>query len=227
MRGFNFEANQPTNAGRNGAANTATPLTTNERMTFAMADTVQSQNPVQIKVTQEFLRSIMTYDPLTGIFRWKHRSDCGPIWNSQFAGQVAGMVNDKGRIHIGITIGGVSKKLYAHRLAFIYMTGSCPAQVDHRDGKTANNSWDNLRPATQTQNMQNRVIHANNTSGFKGVSWDRASGKWLAQIRVNNRNKHLGRFGSALEAHAAYCLAADKYHREFACYGTRSLQPST
>lgn len=192
-----------------------------------MADTVQTQKPHEGKITQEFLRSSLTYDPETGLFRWKSRDDCNPQWNAQFAGKIAGMVNDKGRIHIGITIDGVTKKFYAHRLAFIYMTGSCPDQVDHRDGHPGNNIWDNLRPATQTQNMQNRTIHANNTSGFKGVSWDRASGKWLAQIRINNRNKNLGRFASAQEAHAAYCSAADTYHREFACYGTRSPQPTT
>lgn len=88
--------------------------------------------------------------------------------------------------------------------------------VDHINGDTLDNRRKNLRVCTSAQNVRNCKKSRRNTSGFKGVSLAKSTGKWLAYISVNMRNKYLGSFATPEEAHAAYCEAAKKYHGEFA-----------
>lgn len=181
-----------------------------------MAEQVQSQNPLERKITQEFLRGRLDYDPLTGIFRWKPRSDCFRNWNTKYAGKPAGSLTGKGYIVIRLTINGERGKVAASRLAFIYMEGQCPPIVDHKDRNRQNDRWDNLRAATREQNARNSAMQSNNKSGFKGVDWRPERRKWRAMIGVDGRQRCLGYFSSPEEAHAAYCEAADRHHQEFA-----------
>lgn len=88
--------------------------------------------------------------------------------------------------------------------------------VDHRDGDGLNNQRSNLRAATRSGNAQNRRKARNNRSGFTGVSWDRTNRLWLAEIRVNKRHIHLGRFADPIEAAKARDVAALELHGEFA-----------
>lgn len=88
-------------------------------------------------------------------------------------------------------------------------------EVDHIDGSGLNNRRSNLRNATDGENMHNQRIHCNNTSGFKGVSWDASRNKWQAKISVNRRTVHLGRFGTADAARDAYDEASERYHGSF------------
>jgi len=77
--------------------------------------------------------------------------------------------------------------------------------IDHIDENKLNNSMDNLRVVTQSHNKMN-------ISSVKGYAWDKQAGKWRAEIRVNGKSKHLGRFATEEEAHAAYLAAKAKYH---------------
>jgi hypothetical protein len=107
------------------------------------------------------------------------------------------------------------KRYYAHRLAWLYMTGKFPdQQIDHIDQDGTHNIWRNLREATNTQNAANSR-RRNNASGFKGVFWQR-SRRWRASIMVNSRRIHLGYFNTPEEAYAVYLAAAQKYFGEFA-----------
>lgn len=74
----------------------------------------------------------------------------------------------------------------------------------------------NLRLATKSQNQMNRRIQRNNTSGFKGVHLFKRTGKFRAYIMVQGKEKHLGYFATAEEAHVAYVKAAVEIHGEFA-----------
>lgn len=87
--------------------------------------------------------------------------------------------------------------------------------VDHIDGDSANNQLINLRLASHSQNMRNMRVRKNNTSGFKGVSYFKECGKWIAGIRINGKRRHLGLFETAEEAYAAYCTASAELHGEF------------
>jgi len=108
------------------------------------------------------------------------------------------------------------KNHLAHRLAFLYVNGSFPpAGVDHIDHCTRNNSWANLRLATQAENCKNSRINTKNTSGYKGVTWDKSKGKWMAQARLNITKYYLGRYPTAEAASTAYESFARKHHGEF------------
>lgn len=87
--------------------------------------------------------------------------------------------------------------------------------VDHVDFNGLNNQKYNLRACTPRQNLCNRRLGKNNTSGYKGVDWRGERNRWRAQIRVNGKKKHLGFFTSKLEAAKAYNKGAEKYFGKF------------
>jgi len=156
-------------------------------------------------LTAERLRSILSYDPETGIFTWKHKS------RNTWPGKVAGCKNKAlGYIIIGID----GTEHYAHRLAWLYVYGTWPGGViDHRDTDRSNNRIANLRDTSRSVNQQNiRKPRAHGTSGFLGVTWHKQTGRWKAQISVKGRNRHLGLFDDPVEAHQAYLEAKREHH---------------
>jgi hypothetical protein len=161
-----------------------------------------------VKITAEQVRELLDYRPETGEFFWKI-SRRGRGFKK---GNKAGGINER---YFRIGIGG--RRYSAHRLAILILTGKWPPlQVDHQDTDGLNNKFQNLRHATATQNQGNCGLSKNNKSGYKGVSWCRAREEWRAYIKINNRNKYLGRFDSPEKAHKAYWMAAQKYFGEFA-----------
>jgi len=105
----------------------------------------------------------------------------------------------------------------AHRLAFLYMTGKWPSVwLDHEDVNRSNNRWANLRKTTPSFNIANSPRGRGNKSGLKGAYWHKREQKWRAQIGVNRRTIHLGRFDTAEDAHAAYFAAATIHFGKFA-----------
>jgi len=79
-------------------------------------------------------------------------------------------------------------------------------QIDHIDGNKLNNSLDNLRVVTHQQNQWNHTK-------AKGYYFNKASKKWHAQIKLNNKNIHLGYYNSESESHTAYLKAKLIYHK--------------
>jgi len=77
----------------------------------------------------------------------------------------------------------------------------------------------NLRLATRSENLRNRAVHCNNTSGYRGVRWKPARRKWVANITLNGQQHHLGYHATPEAAHQAYCAAARELHGEFARTG--------
>ncbi len=147
----------------------------------------------------------LSYDPSTGIFRWKTNGG-----SRARAGEQAGSVNKDG--YRVIRLG--KRDFYAHRLAWLTVHGEMPALIDHIDAARDNNSITNLRIASKSSNGANRGAQANNTSGFKGVK--KRYHRWIAQMHVNGRNKYLGSFSSKEEAAKAYRMAAEQEYGEFA-----------
>lgn len=154
--------------------------------------------------TAEELRSLLDYDPATGIFRWRRSA------GTSAAGDLAGCV--RGRYWI---IGIRGRRYRAHRLAWVYVYGVWPElEIDHRDTFTLNNAIANLRQATRLQNTHNSKPHRANKIGLKGVTASR--GKFHAKIRANFQTIYLGAFDTAEAAHAAYRTAAEQHFGEFA-----------
>jgi hypothetical protein len=73
-------------------------------------------------------------------------------------------------------------------------------QVDHINRKTLDNRVENLRKATSSQNQANAGLSRNNTSGYRGVAWDKKSGKWRASFRVREKLRYLGLFANQEDA---------------------------
>ena len=90
-------------------------------------------------------------------------------------------------------------------------------KVDHEDHDGLNNQRYNLRAANDSQNNHNQKLHVNNTSGFKGVNWHKATEMWRARIMYLGKAIELGRFVDKLEAALVYDRAATEYFGAFAC----------
>jgi hypothetical protein len=88
--------------------------------------------------------------------------------------------------------------------------------TDHKDLNTLNNQKYNLRICTRKQNQGNIGLRKDNTSGYKGVTWNKATNKWLAYIYHEKKFKNLGNFSDILDAAQAYDKAAIFYYEEFA-----------
>ncbi len=88
--------------------------------------------------------------------------------------------------------------------------------VDHTDRNPRNNRRSNLRPASKSQNAQNTGLRPNNRTGFKGVSFDRQTGRYRASIKSNGRSVNLGRHDTAEDAAKAYDKAATAAFEPFA-----------
>jgi hypothetical protein len=118
-----------------------------------------------------------------------------------------------------ISLKFLKKTTYAHRIIFLYHYGYTPNFIDHINGNKSDNRIENLRDVTRCQNMMNVKKSSKNTSGYKGVSFHKNRKKWIAQIKLNKKNFHLGVFESAEKAYEEYCRVAIEYHGEYANLG--------
>lgn len=163
--------------------------------------------------TRARLRAAIHYNPKTGIFTWRRRSDVPIGVSNRDAGRKAGALHHQGYITIGIFGAHVS----GHRLAYFYMTGKWPnSQIDHINCVRNDNRWKNIRAATQKQNSGNPKKHGDNTSGYKGVTFHKRIGKWMAQIGHLDKTIFLGYFMNKKTAHAAYVSAANTIYGKYA-----------
>ena len=153
------------------------------------------------------LAALVTYDPETGIITWNRREELtrvDDIFNTKFAGRECGSIGKHGYRQICFMHEGKVNVLKAHRLAWLIMYGKLPSGVtDHIDRNRANNRIDNLRDVQVSVNGRNTSMQRNNTSGVTGVFWNKASGKWKAQVKVDGRDRHVGLFTCIHEAAAA------------------------
>lgn len=158
-------------------------------------------------LTQKTLKEALHYNQHTGIFTRL-------ISNRSRAkiGDIAGYINSLGYVAINV----YGKKQLAHRLAFLYMTGEMPKdQVDHINGIKSDNRISNLRQCKQSDNQKNVATRKDNKSGFKGVVWHKASGKWEVNATLNGKNHYLGRYDNIKVAEQSYKNFAKKHHGDF------------
>lgn len=150
----------------------------------------------------------IAYDPITGLFTRKLKSG--------LMKPAPGSSTKDGYLQIDVC----GKKHYAHRLAWIFISGAMPRwQVDHINGVRDDNRSANLRDSMQSENNKNRVNQKNSSSKLKGVSFCKGSGMWRARIQVNGKRICLGYYDSIDLAKAAYDEAASKLHGRFANFG--------
>ena len=119
-----------------------------------------------------------------------------------------------GRICYFKDIKGKPKKLLMHRLIMNTPQGM---DTDHINHNKLDNKRSNLRICTTSQNMMNTCLSSKNTSGFKGVFWDKRNKKWGAHIGYKKKTLYLGIFKNKINAAKAYNLKALELFKDFAC----------
>lgn len=145
------------------------------------------------------------YEPETGRFFWRVKVR-GAKWEPD--DEVVGTPCNGYR-----TIGVHRREHYLHRIAIFLSTGAWPrGDVDHIDHDKSNNRIKNLRNVDATSNMRNTKLPKTNTSGHIGVSWNKRREKWVAQIKVNNRNISIGYFDDIKKAAEARCAASNAHN---------------
>lgn len=137
--------------------------------------------------SEEDLKSLLNYDPITGWFTWKIAPS-----HKRHIGRRA-EVNRKG--YLAIYIDGIFYK--AHQLAWFFIHGKW-AYVDHIDRNKQNNAICNLREVTHQQNTWNQRVRHNNLLGVKGVQ--ERHGKFRAYITQDYKTYHIGTFNTIEEA---------------------------
>ena len=150
---------------------------------------------------EKLLREYLRYEPDTGLFYWlKRTSDRGP----DLTGKATGTPNTAGYILLKLR----GKRLYAHRVAWLFTYGTEPNGIDHRNGNPSDNRLCNLRIANQQQNLLNS--HQLNRGVEKHGRWYRA--------RVGARGKRvtIGSYATPEEAQEAYNAYVTQVHGDFA-----------
>jgi hypothetical protein len=149
-------------------------------------------------LTQEYLKSILSYNHETGMFLWKERK------KGRRMNKTSGHLN-KSYGYIEIFIDG--KSYYAHLLAWMYEYGYFSVkQIDHINNIRNDNRIINLREATQSQNSQNlkKAISSNKSTGLLGAYRVKGTNRFTSKIKINDKTFNLGRFNTKEEAHKAY-----------------------
>lgn len=168
----------------------------------------------------EDLNSLLHYEANTGLLYWKHRPldmfKCvrtANSWNSRYGSKEAfTCISAK-----GYKSGTIFDRNYqAHRIIWVMVYSEDPGHtVDHINGDASDNRLSNLRKADHSSNMRNSKKSVANTSGFKGVSLHKQTGKWIARIRSEGKYLHLGLFSKISDAKLAYENASKTFHGQF------------
>jgi hypothetical protein len=149
------------------------------------------------EISQLELKEILRYNQDTGLFYWNSPG----VGRKNILTRPAGSLRLNG--YVGICIN--QKAYYAHRLAWLYVTGLFPTnQIDHINHNRSDNRFINLREASNSTNGVNQSLSSNNKSGFNGVSWDKRRRKFISYIMKEGKSYYLGAFNAPEEASEAY-----------------------
>lgn len=148
-------------------------------------------------LTQQRLKELFNYDPLSGKLTSKYGNVCGE--------------SSKSGYYISVNVEGKTYK--AHRLAWLYMYGEFPnGLIDHKNEDKTDNRISNLRIASDSTNQHNRFKSKEHK--LLGAFFHKPSGKWRASIMVNKQRINLGTFSTEIEAHNTYMEAKRIYHAD-------------
>ncbi len=154
----------------------------------------------------ESLKSQIKYESDTGVFTWIISR------KGVSKGKSAGVIDKKS----GYLAIGLNRHIYlGHRLAWFYVHGIWPKFIDHIDRDRGNNRICNLRECDQLENAWNTSISKLNSSGVKGVYWNKDSKRWHAQGSLNRKRINLGFFQDIDEAREAYEKFCSENHGDY------------
>lgn len=159
---------------------------------------------------QEGIKKLLDYEPETGVFRWRGKSGVS-------AGRRAGRRNH-GYIKIIID----NRDYMAHRLAWLYVYGVWPTQIDHINGDKYDNRIVNLREVTSSQNQANAKLRSDNKVGMRGIHWSSLRSKWRALVFRDGKYVARGWFDDLEEAKAFIISNHLKAHGEYSALNRSS-----
>ncbi len=144
------------------------------------------------------IRNEYEYAPLTGLIR---RYD---------GGKVTTFIERTGYTRIALfgIIRPITNVIWYLETGYLVTKGEV---IDHIDHNRSNNKWENLRLVTQAENLKNKSMARNNTSGHTGVTWHKQANKWTVHIGVNGRSIHKGLYANKAEAIAVRKEAEEHY----------------
>lgn len=186
-------------------------------------NTIRERDPYKAETHADF-EEILRYHPSEGTFWWKSRpakyfsSDKSwEMWNRCWAEKKIGSLDTKG--YLTVNIGG--KTIRLHRIAYFLIHGEWPkVSIDHRNGVKTDNRWSNLRHATRPQNQRNQKRPSTNTSGHKGVIFDKVNETWYFQMRQDDGSRFTKTgFKTKQEAVDACRVKREELHGQFANHG--------
>ena len=159
-----------------------------------------NQMPEQI-LTQERLKEVLHYNPDTGVF---HRIQSR-------GGAASGRITNKPNKASGYILIRIDNiKYQSQRIAWLYMVGEWPDEIDHKNHIKHENWWGNLREVTHGDNMKNTSKRKDNTSGITGVHWREDVGRWYASIQNEGQKYFCGAFTEMWDAICARKSAEHK-----------------
>lgn len=141
------------------------------------------------------LKAHIHYNPDTGVFTRLVKTS-----NRSLIGAASGGYGAHGYYRVSL----LGKRYYAHRLAWFYVHGEWPEEIDHVNGVRDDNRLSNLRLASRRENCVNAPAKLSNTSGFKNVSFNAERNQWMARGRHLGKRKNLGLFDTPEEAYQAW-----------------------
>lgn len=172
----------------------------------------------------EYLNDCFNYDCETGVVTWNTRPrvhfasnrSCA-VWNSRYAGLEVGSVGNNGYIYTSLD----DDKYLLHRIIWKLHYGVDPIEfiIDHKNNDRTDNRACNLREATESKNSFNSKMSSANTSGTKGLSWDKRLCRWHAYITIDKKRYNLGLYSDKDEAIAVVNKFRTLLHEDFANFG--------
>lgn len=152
------------------------------------------------------IKKLISYNPDSGCFTWLANR------RAVKAGDIAGSVNSKGYVCICV----LGSSYLAHRLAWVLFHGRIPKEIDHINGDRSDNRIRNLRDSCRAENALNTAISDRNSSGTKGVAYNKKYKLWQAYGSINGKGITIGSFkklGDAIEARKKFVI--ENYNSEF------------
>lgn len=179
--------------------------------------------------TQNRLKELFEYKD--GFLYWKARPKADFMDNrgyGAFKANCEGKIAHSEEANLYKKIKLNDKIYFTHRLIFIWHFGNLTSmqEVDHKDTNPRNNFIDNLRLSDRRENICNTKITSRNTSGVKGVSWDRFRNKWMAQIKFGDK-KIRKRFTVKNDAEQFIKSVREDKHGDFHNHGNSGIISNT
>ena len=178
-----------------------------------------TEKEIKVEITKELLHQKFSYCPIDIARPLVHRNRGSG--KTKRGDPVGTLVQSYYRVNVD------GRSISLHRAVWLYKHPGCykdseiPPILDHINMNKQDNRYENLRPVSRSFNNFNIRKREDSSSNYRGVSWNKRSEKWTAQIKVGGKHRYLGIFPGTLEGEIAAALAWDR--AAFEAYGEDAI----